>query len=198
VVRLPRTARDVPGRPCAPLLIPRGGVRLSGTAPALTTAGRQHIERVLGAGRAALSMAAPLSLADVPPRIDVHGQLAMALPSRCASARVHAFAAASSRRLTGLGGTHLALFHRRRSGFFLIDRAHGQSAWTPARGSAPLSTPRTSWPPAGAGDSPASAFASAGLSLSAWSAAAWALPKRRVCLGTDGAQPRRAGGSTTV
>ncbi len=66
MVRLPRTARDVLRRFSSPPAILQRGVRLASTAPALTIAERQHIERVLGAGRIALCAAALVSIASSP------------------------------------------------------------------------------------------------------------------------------------
>ena len=66
MVRLPRTARDVLTRLSAPPLFLQRGPQLGGIAPALTTAERQHIERMLGAGRVALCAAALATLASDP------------------------------------------------------------------------------------------------------------------------------------
>jgi signal transduction histidine kinase len=78
VVRLPRIARDVLRRLSAPRVILQRGVRLAGTAPALTIAERQHIERVLGAGRVALCAAALATLSSDPAWNNSLGRLALA------------------------------------------------------------------------------------------------------------------------
>jgi signal transduction histidine kinase len=78
VVRLPRIARDVLRRLSAPRVSLQRGVRLAGNAPALTIAERQHIERVLGAGRVALCAAALATLSSDPAWKNSLGQLALA------------------------------------------------------------------------------------------------------------------------
>jgi signal transduction histidine kinase len=99
VVRLPRTARDVLRRLNAFPSIVQRGVRLASTAPALTIAERQHIERVLGAGRVALCVAALLSVRLDPAWRGSHGELATALLVGYAAFGAFAFAAAHAHRM---------------------------------------------------------------------------------------------------
>lgn len=75
MVRPPRTVRDVLGWVKRPHQILHRGAQSATIAPALTTAERQHIERVLGAGRIALCLAALAVLAWDPTWNGSAGQL---------------------------------------------------------------------------------------------------------------------------